>query len=94
MNLEVIQFLIEHGADTTLKSKTRGKSALELCEAHCAKDKVKGILKEAQQLYYHPKLSKEGPQKGRLREHNGIEIDDTKVKVGCCGSFFYFCKGK
>jgi ankyrin repeat protein len=36
MNLEVIKFLLEHGADKNLKSKTNGMTALELCSNHCA----------------------------------------------------------
>lgn len=36
MNLEVIKFLLDHGADRTLKSKTNGLTALELSANHCA----------------------------------------------------------
>ena len=35
MNLEVVKFLLEHGADKTLKSKTNGMTALELTNNHC-----------------------------------------------------------
>ncbi len=36
MNMEVVQFLIEHGADKGLKSRTNGMTAIELANNHCA----------------------------------------------------------
>lgn len=44
MNQEVVKFLLEHGADKYLKSKTNGMNAIELAENHCAKDNVKRLL--------------------------------------------------
>jgi ankyrin repeat protein len=46
MNLEVIQFLLEHGADRTLRAKTNGMTAMELANNHSAKDEVKALLAE------------------------------------------------
>ena len=46
MNLEVVKFLVEHGADKTLKSKTNGMSAYDLANNHCASAEVKRILNE------------------------------------------------
>ena len=36
MNYEVIRFLLEHGADKTLKCKTNGMNSLELANNHCS----------------------------------------------------------
>ena len=41
MNLEVIKFLLEHGADKSLRSKTNNMTALELSNNHCEAPKVK-----------------------------------------------------
>jgi len=44
MYFDVITFLIEHGADKNLKSKTNGMSAIDLANNHCAAAQVKKIL--------------------------------------------------
>ena len=41
MNLEVIKFLLEHGADKGLKSKTNSMTAVELANNHCASAQIK-----------------------------------------------------
>ncbi len=39
MNLEVVKFIIEHGADKNLKSKTTNpQTAWQYAEKHCAND--------------------------------------------------------
>lgn len=90
MNLEVVQFLMEHGADKNMKSKTNNLNSIEMATNHCASSKVKKLLQETKQTYFHPVLKQNG--KGR-RDANGIILDDSKVKVGCC-SMFYFCRGR
>lgn len=102
MNLDVIRFLCEHGADKTLLSKPKapnitspGLTAYEMSAYHCASAKVKQILNETKQIFFHTKIEKQnitgasgrrdGPQAG------SILLDDSKIKVGCC-SLLYFCK--
>ena len=47
MNLEVVQFLVEHGADKNIKSKTTPpQNSFELSNNHCASEQVKKILNE------------------------------------------------
>ena len=41
MNMEVIQFLLQHGADKTLKCKTNNLNCLELANNHCSSVQVK-----------------------------------------------------
>ena len=94
MNLEVIKFLLEHGADRAMRSKTNSMTALELAQNHCASPQVKQLLLETIQIFFHPKIDKGGKNGSKVRRDAGsIILDDTKVKVGCCGSLFYFCKG-
>lgn len=88
MNLEVITFLLENGADRTLKAKTNSMTSEELANNHCSKETVKELLRTVKQTKFHQQASK-----GKRREGAGsIILDDTKVKVGCC-SLFYFCRG-
>ena len=82
--------MLEHGADKYLKSKTNNLNSIELSVNHCEAAKVKKLLQETKQIYFHPVLKQNGKQR---RDANGIILDDTKVKVGCC-SLFYFCRGK
>lgn len=88
MNLEVVQFLIEHGADKGLKCRTNQLSAVELANNHCASQKIKELMTRTRQVHFHPKPKIDS--KGR-RDANSIILDDTKVKVGCC-SIFSFCR--
>lgn len=58
MNLEVIKFLLEHGADKSLKAKTNSMTALELANNHCASVEIKQLLNETKQVFFHPKIEK------------------------------------
>jgi hypothetical protein len=47
MNLEVVKFLLEHGADKNLKSKSADHlNCYELTEKHCAREEVRKLLTE------------------------------------------------
>ena len=46
INLSVIQFLLQHGADPYLKCESTGKTSFELANSHCQSDQVKRILLE------------------------------------------------
>lgn len=54
INMSVIQFLLQHGADPHLKCGRTNKNAFELATSHCAADQVKMLLMETDQLHFHP----------------------------------------
>jgi hypothetical protein len=63
MNLDVIRFLCEHGVDKSLRSKPTNTSqggliAHEMASYHCAASKVKQILEETKQIFFHTKAEK------------------------------------
>ena len=95
MNLDVIKFLVEHGADKGLRSKApsfaEGLTAYELSAVHCASAQVKQILTVTKQVYKHPKLGKRGSTRREALTSASILLDDSKVKVGCC-SMLQYCK--
>ena len=83
MNLEIIEFLLKHGANRDLKSENKmNKTAIEMSNNHCVKDQVLHLLQETKLLYIH----KQAPS----HKHDLI-LDDSKVSVGCC-SMFSLCK--
>ena len=88
VNLEVVNFLLEHGADRTRKNK-RGETAWDLAKKHSQRDEIRRVLTEVKQKYFHPN-EKSIPMKQVLGEYNGIMngqvelvIEDTGVKCGC-----------
>ncbi len=89
VNLEVVQFLLEHGADRNRKSK-RDETAWDLAKRHKQKDAIRRLLGEVKQKYFHPN-EKTIPTKQVLSEYNGplngehadLIIEDTGVKCGC-----------
>lgn len=52
MNLDVVQYLLEHGADRNLKSKD-GHTAWDLSDYHCASRKIKYLLHNTKQVFFH-----------------------------------------
>ena len=44
INLSVIEFLLQHGADPYAKCEITDKTAFELANNHCASDQVKKLL--------------------------------------------------
>lgn len=64
MNLDVIKFLCEHGADKSIKSRspstTEGLTAFDMATYHCASATVKQLLANTKQIYFHPKFDKRG----------------------------------
>lgn len=59
-NIDVIKFLIEHGADKYMISN-KGKNCFDLAEKHSNKEPVIETLKNTNQLYYHYKNKKQLP---------------------------------
>ena len=54
INLSVIQFLLQHGADPYMKCGSSEKNSFELANGHCAADQVKMLLLETNQIHFHP----------------------------------------
>ena len=88
VNLEVVRFLLEHGADRSRKNN-KGETAWELAKRHSQRDDIRKMLNEIKQKYFHPN-EKMIPTKQILAEYNGpingpneIVIEDTAVKCGC-----------
>jgi hypothetical protein len=78
---EVIQFMIEHGASKELLIDDTIVNVLEVLAGHPAYHKIRDIILNSKQLYYHQSM--------KPLEHN-IIIDSSKV--GCCCSLFSFFK--
>ena len=55
MNLEVVKFLLQHGADKKMKCTSNNKSAVDMAQTHCAREKLIEILNKTTQIYFHPK---------------------------------------
>ena len=54
MNLEVVTYLLQNGANPDLKCEVTGKNAFELAETHCSKERLLLILNNTKQIYFHP----------------------------------------
>eukprot|EP01016_Furgasonia_blochmanni_P034527 TRINITY_DN3738_c0_g1_i7.p1 TRINITY_DN3738_c0_g1~~TRINITY_DN3738_c0_g1_i7.p1 ORF type:complete len:331 (+),score=41.70 TRINITY_DN3738_c0_g1_i7:138-1130(+) len=61
LNMDVIKFLLEHGADRNLKSHRKEKDAFMIAEKHYNKEKVLESLNAVKQIYFYtgskPQLS-------------------------------------
>ena len=68
INLSVIEFLLQHGADPYLKCSNTGKNSFELANAHCASDQVKSTLMNTNQVHYHPVIKDEDESAKKRRE--------------------------
>jgi len=60
INLDVIKFLLEHGADKNIISN-KGKNCMELAKKHSNSEAVIEVLKSTNQIYFHGKLKKKPP---------------------------------
>ena len=84
MNLDVIRFLLRHGADREFKSQ-HGETAHDLAEHHQARDTVRQLLADEKQIYFHPvPLRADVPKSRRGAGESVILIEDSKVQTGCC----------
>ncbi len=54
LNLEIIKFLLEHGADRTLQC-IEGKTAFEIVQEHQSRDKILDYLNNIKQIYFYDK---------------------------------------
>lgn len=90
INLSVISFLLQHGADPYLKCEVTGKMSFELANSHCESDQVKRILLDTNQVYFHPVIEDEKRRKKEELMRDPI-VDTSSISVGCC-SIFGFCR--
>lgn len=79
VNLEVIQFLLEHGADRS-KKNVREETAWMLAGKHSQRDEVRRLLEEVKQKYFHPN---EKAIADANKAGNGIKIESSGVNCGC-----------
>ncbi len=82
VNLEVIQFLLEHGADRNRKSK-HGETAWDLARKHKQRDVIRKLLTDVKQKYFHPN---EKPIPARPVSTDApaeLIIESTGIKSGC-----------
>jgi ankyrin repeat protein len=54
INLEVIRFLVQHGADKSIQSN-KGKTSYDLTAKHCNQTEVLEVLKNTSQICFHGK---------------------------------------
>ena len=72
MNLEVIRFLLEHGADKNMVSN-KNKNAFQLAQKHSNRDAVLEVLQNTNQKYFfHNTQKKKGPV---------VSIDKKKMQT-------------
>ena len=68
VNLSVVKFLVENGADPYLKCVATGLNSFELANKHCESEKVKMILLNTKQIHFHPVLNEESKNKPRVND--------------------------
>lgn len=93
-NLKVIKFLLEHGADATIKSK-KGKTAFDYSQNHPFKVEVQNLLKNTRQVYTHinnHSRTTSATSQQKIKKLNFFSTEG-KVTSACC-SIFDCCKKK
>ena len=87
LNLKVVAFLLEHGAEKEVKSK-KGKTAYMLAEKHCNKDKVRETLSKTKRKYKYPtNMPKEPTEPKKKSFSRWFQAENYQITAGCC-SFF------
>ena len=79
LNLEIIKFLLEHGADRTLKS-IDNQTAFDLAEHHQCSKRVCSLLKNTMQSFYYQKTRK--PKEDSEEEDYLKEFDEMEENLG------------
>lgn len=87
VNLSVVKFLVENGADPYLACESNGQNSFEMANRHCEADKVKMILMDTKQINFHPVLNEN--KKEVKRVHDPV-VDTSSISAGCC-SFWSLC---
>lgn len=88
VNIEVVQFLLEHGADRNKMSK-KGEKAWDLSKKHSKSREIQRLLKEVKQQYFHPNeksIQTQEAQEENIGEENfkpDLIIESTSIKCGC-----------
>lgn len=60
INLEVVEFLLEHGADRNKKNKNN-ETAWDMASSNPRKDEIRKLLEETKQVYSHKDIIKPLP---------------------------------
>lgn len=72
INLSIIKFLLQHGADPYLKCGVTGKTSFELANNHCESNQVKLILLNTSQIHFHPVIEE-------AKRQNAVLVRDPIV---------------
>lgn len=78
-NLDVVKFLLEHGADQAMKN-SKGETAWTLSKNHVHEEQVRKLLKEVKRKYVHPN------EKSIIKKTSmltGLTIEKEGVTCGC-----------
>mmetsp|Transcript_17070 Transcript_17070/g.15022 ORF Transcript_17070/g.15022 Transcript_17070/m.15022 type:complete len:95 (+) Transcript_17070:562-846(+) len=88
MNLDIIKFLVEHGADKYVKT-SRGETVYEFSNNQNNSQEIIDILDKTEQKFLHPKEdydriveSEKKPSHSRKKNKSRIIIEETEVNVG------------
>ena len=92
MILEVIRFLLEHGADREIPCKNHNKSAYQLAENHLACEEIRDLLDNVKQLYFHPNMKPITQTQDSQGKRKGTILDDSKISCGCCSLLSFYTK--
>jgi len=87
INLNVIEFLLQHGADPYQKCESTNKNSYELASTHCAADQVKLLLMQTNQIHVHPVVKEDV-----LKKETDPIVDTSSISIGCCSIFGCFNK--
>jgi len=109
LHLEMLQFLLEHGADKNLRCYVNNMNAVEYASKSLNSEELLRVINNTQQLYFHPNMkpidsskytlnTEQGRSKKRRaggKENKGPELimEDIKIRPGCC-SIFGLCNAK
>jgi hypothetical protein len=84
-NFQVIEFLLQHGADPYLEHSTTLKNCFQMAENHHSAPEVQKLLLNTKQQFTH-EVARDGDV--------DCVVEDSGINVGCCSLFsaFSFCR--
>lgn len=89
LNLDVIRFLLQNGANPHLKTK-KGKSAFDFAKKHPLSHEVEAILNSTPQTFFYPSVSAVRKQKEKKLQLD-FEIKEKEEEKSKSGSSLFKC---
>ena len=87
INLSVIRFLLEHGANRDLKN-SQGSTAYDLAQDHCNSEEVRAVLLSVKQKHFRQQQSSLNDlQEQRPKKFKWFSAESYKISSGCCNLF-------